>query len=212
MAEGETPAQAAEAAAVRRRWLNLGEILAVVAVIISALTLWNSYSERSHSEAAKASEARAATARARTLLLKAVPDRNGARLTISAVGDQAIQGQTITFPTALGIRPIDSTEPRIEQGWFADGLKSARKAAGEENDAKGDHRLPVAITTRFYADGVLAEQSALYDIGYVTEGHFLMGTSVQLRGLSLIGAIHGKNAAARVDVIWKSRHPQKVEP
>jgi len=211
MAEGETPSQAAEAAAVRRRWLNLGEILAVVAVIISALTLWNSYSERSHSEAEKASEARDATKRARTLVLKAVPDKNGNRLAISAVGDQAIQGQTVTFPTALGISPVDSTEPRIEQSWFADGLKSARKAAGEENDIKGDHRLPVAITTRFYADGVLAEQSALYDIGYVTEGHFLMGTSVQLRGLSLIGPVHGKNVTARLDSIWKARHPAKAK-
>ncbi len=35
--------QAAEAAAIRRRWINLGEVLAVIAVLISALTLWNSY-------------------------------------------------------------------------------------------------------------------------------------------------------------------------
>jgi hypothetical protein len=209
MAEGETPSQAAEAAAVRRRWLNLGELLAVVAVIISALTLWNSYSERSHSEAEKAGEARDASTKARTLVLKAVPDRNGSRLAISALGDQAIQGQTITFPTALGVAPVDNTEPRIEQSWFTSGLKSARKAAGEDGDARGDHRLPVAITTRFYADGAVAEQSALYDIGYVAEGHFLMGTSIQLRGLSLIGPVHAKSAAARVDAIWKARHPAK---
>jgi hypothetical protein len=208
MAEGESPAQAAEAAAVRRRWLNLGEILAVVAVIISALTLWNSYSERSHSEADKAREAQHEVVKARTLVLKAAPGKNGDRLSISALGDQAIQGQTITFPTALGLNPVDSTDPRIEQGWFASGLKSARRAAGENDDAKGDHRLPVAITSRFYANGEMAEQTALYDIGYATEGHFLMGTTVRLRGLSLIGPASPKNARSHIDALWKARHPQ----
>ena len=51
----QTPSEKAEAAAVRRRWINLGEILAVVAVLISGLTLWNSYTERSHAEAEKSS-------------------------------------------------------------------------------------------------------------------------------------------------------------
>jgi hypothetical protein len=170
--------------------------------------LWNSYSERSHSEADKAREAQHAVVKARTLVLKAAPTKNGDRLTISALGDQAIQSQTITFPTALGVSPVDSTDPRIEQGWFAGGLKSARRAVGEDSDTKGDHRLPVAITTRFYVDGDMAEQTALYDIGYATEGHFLMGTSVRLRGLSLIGSATPKTAKARIDAMWKSRHPQ----
>ena len=48
MLEPETPQQqAAEAAAIRRRWITLGEVLAVAAVLISALTFWNSYQERS---------------------------------------------------------------------------------------------------------------------------------------------------------------------
>ena len=52
----ETPQERQEAARVRRRLLNLGEILAIAAVVISGLTLWNSYSERTHSEAQKTAD------------------------------------------------------------------------------------------------------------------------------------------------------------
>jgi hypothetical protein len=209
MADEESKAQAAEAAAVRQRWLTLGEILAVAAVLISALTLWNSYSERSHSEADKVRDASAADSRAKTLVLKATAEKDGDRLEIHALGDQAIQGQTIRFPSALGLDPVDSTDPRIETSWFESGLKKVL-ADRDKKESAGDKRLPIAITTRFYADDKLIERSALYDIGYVTEGHFLGGTSIRLRGLSLIGQTDDKGAAARVDALWKARHPAKA--
>src|SRR3546814_20351205 len=65
MSEKQTKAQAAEAAAIRRRWITLGEIVAVAALIISGLTFWNSYSERTASEAERAAE-KAAAAEAET--------------------------------------------------------------------------------------------------------------------------------------------------
>lgn len=205
----QTPAQA-EAAAVRRRWLTLGEILAVAAVLISALTLWNSYSERSHAETEKAREAAHAKVKARILVLRATPEKDGDRLAIAAFGDQAIEGQTIRFPSALGLDPVETTSPRIEQSWFADGLKKARRAAGEDSDGRGDERLPIAITTRYFVDGAAAEDTALYDIGYAPDAHFLLGTSIRLRGLSLIAHVPAKAADARIDAIWKARHPQKA--
>ncbi len=197
-------------AAMRRRWLRwltLGEILGVAALVISGLTFWNAYSERRHGEELKTAEAKQATTRARTLILKTTREKDGDRLAIAAAGDQVIQGQTITFPAALGVDPIDSTDPRIEADWFADGLKKARRAAGEEDRVRGDARLPVAITTRFTADGALAEDVTLYDIGYVTRsGGLLGGTEIKLRGLSLIGRSSAKAAPARLDALWKARH------
>ncbi len=211
MADEDSKAQAAEAAAVRRRWLTLGEVLAVAAVLISALTFWNSYSERSHSEAERVQEARHADRKARTLVLKATAEKDGDRLVIAALGDQAIQGQTIRFPAALSVDAVDSTTPRIEQDWFASGLKAAREAAGEKSENRGDQRLPIAITTRFYADDALVEDTAIYDVGYATEGHFLGGTSVRLRGLALIGHATPKAAQARIDALWKARHPKQPD-
>src|SRR5215212_12163989 len=103
MAEGESPAQAAEAAAIRRRWITLGEILAVIAVLISGLTLWNSYSERSSAEAERAAEKKEEAARSQALVLKA--EGRGKRLSLAALDPaQAIQSQTIAFPSPLGVR------------------------------------------------------------------------------------------------------------
>jgi len=199
-------------AAMRRRWvrwLTLGEVLGVAALVISALTFWNSYSERRHSEAAKNAESREASARARSLVLRAEREKDGDRLVLSPAGDQVIQSQTITFPKALGVEPIDSADPRIEAGWFAEGLKKARRAAGEDERRRGDARVPVAITTRFTVDGALAEDVTLYDIGYATEGGLLGGTSIRLRGLSLIGRVRADSAPARLDALWAARHKTK---
>jgi len=205
--------EGSDAAAVRRRrlrWLTLAEALGITALVISALTLWNSYSERRHSEEARTAEHRAANARARTLVLRAEVQKDGNRLELRAADDQVIQGQTIAFPKALGIDPVDSTDPRIESSWFASGLKKARREAGEPERPRGDARLPVAITTRFTVDGDVAEDVTLYDIGYVTDGSFLGGTTIRLRGLSLIGRSSAKSAQSRVDALWTGRHKPRT--
>lgn len=202
--------EASEAAMRRRwmRWLTLGEILGVAALVISGLTFWNSYSERRHSEAARSAESRQAIVKARTLILKAEREKNGDRLALHPTGDQVIQGQTIAFPKALGVDPVDSTDPRIEARWFGDGLKKARDDAREDEKVRGDARVPVAITTRFTVDGELAEDVTLYDVGYITESG-LLSTSIKLRGLSLIGRSSAKSAPARIDALWKARHKGK---
>ena len=204
--------ESAEAAAERRRrlrWLTLAEVLGVSALIISGLTLWNSYSERRHSEEAQTAESRAEKVRARTLVLRAEVQKDGDWIELKATGDQVIQGQTITFPKALGVDPVDSTDPRIEASWFESGLKKARKLAGEPDRPRGDARLPVAITTRFTIDGNMAEDTTLYDVGYVTDGSFLGGTAIKLRGLSLIGRSSATAASGRLDALWQARHKEK---
>src|SRR5688500_9961952 len=96
------PEEVRGGAAIRRRWLTLGEVLAVAAVLISALTLWNNYQERSSAEAERAAEKQADAARSQILVLKAEASRDGKRLALAALDPaQAIQSQTILFPTAL---------------------------------------------------------------------------------------------------------------
>lgn len=207
MADERIATAEAEAAAVRRRWLTLGETLGVVAVIISALTLWNNYSERRSGEIARVSEARSADAKARTLLLRGTPENDAQRLALWSQGDQAIQDQTIAFPSALELDPIDTTEPRIEAEWFDDALRDARRAAGQNDEDAGDERLPVAITTRYVVSGKLVTDLSLYDVGYGVEERFLRAGRVKLRGLSLIGRTRADQAQARLDQLWKSRQP-----
>lgn len=206
----QTEAQAkAEAAAIRRRWITLGELLTVAAVVISGLTFWNSYSERSNAEAERVAAAKKTGATAGTLLLRGRPQSEGRSLALDASRtDQIIQSQSIRFPAAFRLSPVETTgDPRIESGWFADALRKARRAADQPDESQGDERLPIAITTRFLVDGEPHEDVGLYDVGYALEGRFLLGSTVRLRGLSLIERVDATNAATRLDRLWQSRQP-----
>jgi hypothetical protein len=198
----QTPEERKEAAAIRRRWITLGEVLAVIGVLISGLALWNSWSERSAAEKERAAEKAQRASVSRTLLLK--PSGGGKRLALAAHDpDQAIQSQTLIFPSAVGLEAFDTTEPRIEAEWVKRALKKANE---KDRKARGDARMPVAITTRFVADGHGFTDTALYDIGYKQSGGGLFeGSEVDLKGLSLVGRTAAANAQARLDALWASR-------
>jgi hypothetical protein len=199
----QNPNTEAEKAAIRRRWITLGEVLAVLAVVISGLTLWNNWSERSESAADKAAEARQASVKAATLVLTAEPDEDDVLALKPAATEQSVQSQTVAFPSALGVAPAGTTgEPRIEAAWFEKALEKARDKAGLPDDSRGDERLPVAITTRFLVDGKAHEDVAIYDVGYTISGHWLSGHSVKLRGLSLVSRVKSGGAQAALDKRW----------
>jgi hypothetical protein len=198
----QTPAERKEAAAIRRRWITLGEILAVIGVLISALALWNSWSERNAAEEARAAEKTQQANASRLVVLRA--SGSGKRLSLAAHdSDQAIQGQTLLFPSAFGLGAFDTTEPRIEAEWVG---RAARKAREKDEKVRGDLRLPVAITTRFIADGRSFTDTALYDVGYKESGGGLFDDrDVELKGLSLIGRTTEAAAQKRLDALWARR-------
>jgi hypothetical protein len=201
--------RAAEAAAIRRRWITLGELLAVVALCISALTLWNSWSERREREAVKHADAQQASTRAATLVLTAANSGEHTLILRPESGGQSVQSQKISFPTALGAAPAETTgEPRIEAVWFEHALKQARGRARMPDDSRGDERLPVVISTRFLVDGEPHEDVALYDIGYSISGHWLGGHSLALHGVSLVSRVKSGSAQARLDARW-NKFPRK---
>jgi hypothetical protein len=201
-------ARAAEAAAIRRRWITLGEILAVLAVLISAGTLWLNWSQRSDDAATRVAESRKASSRAAQLVLNAATDGDE-RLTLKpASADQVVQSLTIRFPSALKIAAVGTTgNPRIEVQWFDDGLKRARGKAGLPDNSRGDERLPIMIETRFLVDGEAHDDIALYDIGYTIVGRLLTGHRVTLRGLSLVKRATNDNAQAQLDARWAKLVP-----
>jgi hypothetical protein len=200
--EKQSQAERSEAAAIRRRWITLGEILAVIGVLISGLALWNSWSERNAAEAERAAEKAKQANVLRIVVLKA--SGSGKRLALSAHDpDQAIQGQTLLFPSAFGLGAFETTEPRIEAEWVE---RAVRKANEKDEKVRGDLRMPVAIATRFVADGRAFTDTALYDIGYKESGGGLFnGSDVELKGLSLIGRTSGAAAQKRLDALWAGR-------
>ena len=209
----ETPQERAEAARVRRRWVNLGEILAIGAVAISGLTLWNSYAERKASEAQHASESAQSAKKAVVLTLNATTDKEGKTLSIAPRADnQAIQSQTILFPTLLDLSPAEtSSDARIERGWFENALVKARRAAGVEQRL-GDARLPIVIETNYLADGEPQTDRAVFELGYATSHSLLGGTEVHLRGLSRVGSTPDMAAGRKtIDALWKARMAPKKD-
>ncbi len=207
----DTPQERAEAARVRRRWINLGELVAVLALVISALTLWNSYRERTTTEAEHAQESAQSAKKATTLILKATADKDGRILALAPhAEEQAIQSQTIYFPAKLGVSPAEtSSDARIEKSWFESALVSARKAAGVEA-TPGDARMPVLIETHYMTDGDAHVDRALYEVGYVTSHSLIGGTDVHLRGLSRTGAVASDEVGQkRIDAIWATRMAPK---
>lgn len=198
----------AEAAKVRRRWVTLGEVLGVAAVLISGLTLWNNWSDRQETKAEQAATEQRASAKAAKLVLVAT---GGGKQTLTlkpAASEQSVQSQTILFPSALGVSPAATTgEPRIEGAWFDHALVKAREAAGMPDNSRGDERMPVVIITQFLADGSPHEDIALYDVGYTISGKFLAGHSIGLRGISLVAKVQRAQAQAKLDARWKTRLP-----
>jgi hypothetical protein len=192
----------------RKGWRpGFGEIIAVLAVTISGLTLWNNYDERTETAAERAAEAQSESARSRTLVLRGAREDEGRRLALAPVGEQVIQSQQIAFPTAFGVDPVETvSDPRIEARWFEDGLKRALKAAGRKTDASaGDARLPVAVTTRYIAGGKTVADVSVYEIGYGLQDRFLRGAAVKMRGLSFAERSSAKGAQRRIDALWKGR-------
>jgi hypothetical protein len=202
----------AEARKRRLRWITLAELLAVATVLISALALYDSHNARTQAEADRRADQGKESVRADRLTLIGTAQADGKSLKLApAASGQVVQSQTISFPTALGVAPAQTTgDPRIEASWFADGLKKARKAAGQGDDSVGDERLPVAIETRYLADGVIRDDRAIYDVGYTISGKFLGGSSVTLRGLAMVERPAGDLAAA-LDKRWTARHPRPAK-
>ena len=191
------------------RWITLAELLAIAAVAISALTLWNSYRERSATETEHAVESAKASRTASILILHATADKEGKLLTLAPRLDaQVVQGQTISFPKALDLSPVETTgNARIERNWLENALVRARRAAEAPDKTVGDARLPLFIVTRYLVDGDAHVDRAIYELGYATDHSFIGGTSVRLRGLSRAGSAADDGAGAkRIDSLWASRN------
>lgn len=195
----ETPEEKREAAAIRRRWVTLGEVVAVLAVLISAATLWNSYQERKSAEAERAATAQKETRAETALVLRARAEADGKRLALEPVEpDQVIQSQQVIFPSKLGVKPVETAgDARIEARWIADPLKRAKT----ERSGAGDLRVPVAIVTRFTSKDAVRTSAALYQLTYARDDG-LLGSSIELRGLSLVERVTAAKAQAAADLAF----------
>jgi hypothetical protein len=182
-----------------RFWLNVGEVVGVLAVIIAALSYWDSHHDRSL--AAKHADAQA-KAQA-TLVVTGETDGGGRRIVLRALkAEQAIQSQRYVFPTAVLDHAMEVTAaaPQIDVNWIATGLRrdlDTRRAAGA-----GEARLPVGIETTYVEDGETRTDRSLYRVGYAWRGRLLLGRQIILQGISLSQRGVGGDLQALVNQRW----------
>lgn len=190
----------AEAVAIRRRWVSLGEAVAVAGVIIGALTLWNSFEERRDAreiraeERATAREAARAAAR-RTGLIATGAD--GRTITFKGV-DCALQSTEVRFPKALGVPPQETvTVHAIEAGWFSRPLLKLTDGGPDRRQG----RLPVLIDSLCTGPDGNRRETAIYDIAWRIEPQ-LFGRAIKLRGMTMREAAASNGGQARLDALW----------
>jgi len=159
----------------RRRWINVGEIIALAALIVSAAGVWIAWKNSNTDKPAQVVEQRSAV----PLALRGAADGDGQALTIMpADPSHALESLTVT---------IKGSSP-IEVG--GDGKLSATDVAGAlKNRDKEDkgiaYTVPARIQARYVENGAERRGGGNYIVRYKWEGGGLFGgRSLHLLGLS----------------------------
>jgi hypothetical protein len=159
----------------RRRWITLGELIALAALIVSALGLWISWKNNGEDKPTRIVEQRPSI----PLTLRAKREDDGTRLEISPVEpSHALESLRVTLPGASTIEVGSDGELDARD------VESALK--GHENDPK-DRTLsiPIRIDARYVEAGKDRRGGGSYTLRYMWKGGGLFGgRSLHLVGLS----------------------------
>jgi hypothetical protein len=156
----------------KRRWINLGEMIALAALIVSAIGVWIAWKSNSNDQPTRVVEQRQPI----PLTLRATVKDDGKTLVISPVeASHALESLNVAIPGAYP----------IELG--SDGELDASTVEGKltgKNLDKGDHAIRVSTTARYVEMGKDRTSKASYTLRYRVEGGLLGGRSVRLTGFS----------------------------
>jgi hypothetical protein len=159
----------------RRRWINLGELIALAALIVSALGVWIAWKSNSRDEPTRIVEQKSAV----PLALRGTADQDGRTLTIvPADPSHALESMKVTIK---GASPIDvGSDGRLSASDVEGAL------GGREKEAKDvTHSQPVRIDARYVEGGADRRGGGSYVLRYRWEGGGLFGgRSLRLVGLS----------------------------
>jgi hypothetical protein len=158
----------------RRRWVSLGEIIALGALIVSALGLWITWKSGNQDKTTRVVEQRQAI----PLTLRGKVEDDGSALDISPVeASHALESLTLTI---AGTSPIEvGSDGRLSAGDLESALKK------REAEPKGAHSVPVQISARYVEMGKDRTATDRYTLRYRWEGGGLFGgRSLKVTGLS----------------------------
>jgi hypothetical protein len=159
----------------RRRWINLGELIALAALIVSAVGVWIAWKSTSEDKPTRVVEQKSAI----PLALRGTADGDGRTLTIMpAEPSHALESLKVTIK---GASPIEiGSDGRLS----ASDVESALK--GREKEAKDvTHGVSAHIDARYVEAGTERHGGGSYVIRYRWEGGGLFGgRSLRLVSLS----------------------------
>lgn len=179
----------------RRRWLSLAELVAVASVLIGALSLYLSWSDRRDTQAERAAEVASKNKVERIVRLEGTVADDGDAIELADVTHK-VETIDVRFPAALGASAREGVpKPRIESDWFKAALLKATD--GGADDAEG--RLPVLVTAHWWDADVRRSDRAIYDLVWRTKGRTFAGRSLKLTGL--VSRERG-GTAKRLDTLW----------
>jgi hypothetical protein len=149
----------------RRRWVTFGELIALAALIVSAVGVWISWRSNGNEKSTRIVEQRQSI----PLTLRGKREDDGERLEISPVeSTHALESLRITIP---GASPIDvGSDGVVDSSDVASALK------GHDNEPK-DHALSVSarINARYVEAGKEKTAYGTYALRYMWKGGGLFG-------------------------------------
>ena len=159
----------------RRRWINLGELIALAALIVSALGVWIAWKSSNQDKPTEVLEKRSAV----PLALRGTVDSTGETLTIApADPSHALESLRLTI---RGSSPIDvGSDGRLSARDVETALKDREKEAKDVTQS-----VAVRIDARYVEAGADRRGGGAYVLRYKWEGGGLFGgRSLRLVGLS----------------------------
>ena len=155
----------------RRRWVTLGEIIALLALVVSAGGLWLTWKGSSEDKTTRVVEQKQAI----PLTLRGKANNDGRSLTIEPVeAGHALESLTVTIK---GASPIEvGSDGEIA----ASDVEAALK---KRDESKGAHSVPVRIAARYVEMGRDRTGGGTYALRYRWEGGGIFGgRSLKLTG------------------------------
>lgn len=180
----------------RRRWLSLAELVAVASVLIGALSLYLSWSDKRETQAERAAEAAKEQRDRADFELRGVVASGNRSVMLLRDEKHALKDVTVTFPSALGAPPQDAIGHSIETEWFAKPL--LKLTDGGPDNQTG--RLPILVTYSYTAGDHDLKRSAIYDVVWDTSGRFLRGRTLAITDFRLR---ERGGSAKRLDALWQ---------
>ena len=159
----------------RRRWINLGEIIALAALIVSAVGVWIAWKSSNEDKPTRVVEQKPAV----PLALRGIPSPDGRTLTfVPADPLHALESLTVSIK---GASPIEvGSDGRLSASDVETALKGRDK---EPKDVT--QRVPLKIDARYVESGTDRHGGGAYALRYKWEGGGLFGgRSLRFVGLS----------------------------